>query len=279
MIQYIKHILLGLFFLFQFCLVGAQTNIVSDCSRSKEFARYLYFTHQYELARHELERINYFCDPDSSIQLLLLQSLRKLELFPEANRFFNQAQHFSAYLSQEYRNEYIRLQMVQGRYDEVLGHIHSGMVFDQQPEHHLGVLLLKQDWKQAYSQSLNYSGIESIKMNALRGIAVKGVSLGRKSPWLAALMSVILPGSGKIYCGYWGDGAIAFTFSASTAFLAVRAFNKYGSDSVYPWIVSGLAASYYLGNIYGGHKAAERYNHQINHQLTHEAQEALFSDY
>jgi len=96
---------------------------------------------------------------------------------------------------------------------------------------------------------------------------------------LASLISVIVPGAGKMYCGYWGDGALSFLFSASSTFFTIRGFNKYGSKSVYPWIIGGLAVSYYSANIYGGATSAIRYNTNIDHTFIHETEEILYSDY
>jgi TM2 domain-containing membrane protein YozV len=259
--------------------VKAQDATTNDCARSKDFARYLFYTKQYDLARHELERVGHFCGFDSTSQLMLLQTLRKGKLFTEANQRFAMLGSPVEGLNTELRSEYIRLLMVQGRYDEVLHQVKAGMVFDQKPEHHIGALLLKQGWSEANAMLLQYEQIESMKMNVLKGIAMQGITSSRKNPWLAAVMSVILPGSGKMYSGFWGDGAIALTFCASSAFFTYRAFNKYGNKSVYPWIVGGIATSYYLGNVYGGYQAANRYNNNLNHRLVHETERALFSDY
>ena len=93
------------------------------------------------------------------------------------------------------------------------------------------------------------------------------------------LMSAVIPGSGKMYCGYWGDGLVSLLFSASSAFFSYRAFNKYGTEKVYPWIAGGLAVSYYTGNVYGGYKAAKRYNNNLNNEFTKQTEHILFSDY
>jgi TM2 domain-containing membrane protein YozV len=119
----------------------------------------------------------------------------------------------------------------------------------------------------------------SIKMNALVGIAALGYEAPHKKPWLAALMSALVPGTGKMYSGYWGDGIISLLFTASSSFFTYRAFNKYGPDKVYPWIAGGLAVSYYAGNIYGGHKAAVRHNNNIEHGFIHQTEQVLFTGY
>jgi hypothetical protein len=259
---------------------GAQENVF-DCNRSKEFGRYLFFTHQYELARHELERVNFFCEFDSSSNLMLLQTFRKLRLFDNENAFFNLMRVnetlYSARL--DYRDEFIRSLMAQGRYRDVIEHIDAGFDFNQKAENHLGALLLQQKWTEASSFASKQETTGSISYNLLKDVAGKSVQTKRKKPWVAAAMSVLLPGSGKAYCTYWGDAAISFSFIASSTFMTYRAFNKYGSHSVYPWIAGGIAASYYLANIYGAHQSATRYNNNLNHTYVHETERILFSDY
>jgi hypothetical protein len=60
--------------------------------------------------------------------------------------------------------------------------------------------------KRAYKLSLESKPENSYKLTGLQGIAVRSYSSKEKSPALAAIMSAILPGAGKAYCGYWGDG-------------------------------------------------------------------------
>jgi TM2 domain-containing membrane protein YozV len=257
----------------------AQENLF-DCENSKSFANYLFRTGQFELARHELERIGFFCKIDSSSQLNLLQSYRKLKQYNKANSFFSSKsfQELTS-LNPDFRQEYIRLQMSQQYYNKVQEAIQQGFSFKEEKEHLLATNLLLGKWEIAYGQSLDIKGLESFKLNALKNIAEKSVQAKRKKPWLATMMSVVVPGSGKMYCGYWGDGVISFLFSASSGFFAYRAFTKYGSENVYPWLVGGLAFSYYSANIYGGNRAAIRYNDNLNHSFIHETEKVLYSDY
>lgn len=251
-----------------------------NCENSRQFANYLFNTGQFELARHEYERIGFFCPFDSTSQLNLLKSYRKLNLYNKENSFFQpKTINEISLLSPDYKLEYIRLQMVQGKYDLVQEVITNGLIFKEKDEHLLGTMLLKGNWLEAYKTSIEFKEHQSYKINALASVAAKSYTTNRKSPLLATLMSVVVPGSGKAYCGYWGDGLISFLFSASSGFFTYRAFNKYGTDKIYPWIVGGLAVSYYSSNIYGGNRAAVRYNDNLNHSFKHETEKILFADY
>ncbi|MCF8357485.1 MAG: hypothetical protein K9H26_01915 [Prolixibacteraceae bacterium] len=258
----------------------AQQNNPYDCENSKRFAGYLFNTGQYELSMHELERIGFFCDYDSTSQLTLLKAYRKLKKYNKANTFYDGIGYENIKsLSPEFREEYIRLLMTQQRYTDVQKSISTDIPIIQKYEHLLGTNLLLKKWEEAYQLSLRDVPKTNYKTLGLKNVAEKSYSAKRKSPVLAALMSVVLPGSGKAYCGYWGDAAISFSFVASGAFFAIRGFQEYGTNNAYPWIIGGIAFSYYVANIYGGATSAIRYNDNIDHGFIHETEEILYSDY
>lgn len=256
-----------------------QTNIF-DCDNSKRFAEYLFNTGQYQLSQHELERITFFCDMDSSSNLLLLKSYRKMKEFSKAKQFFPSDEISTLNtLSPEYRDEYVRLLMSQRQYADVRNNIDNGLNITQKTEHQIGSELLLKNWEKAYQLSLNEAPKMNFKIAGLRSVAQKSHAAKRKSPVLASIMSAIIPGTGKMYCGYWGDGVISLLFTASSTYFAVRGFQKYGTTNVYPWIIGGLAFSYYASNVYGGAASAIRYNDNIDHGLIHETEQILYSDY
>jgi len=255
-------------------------NDIFDCNNSKRFAEYLYNTGQFELSQHELERISFFCEYDSTSQLTLLKTYRKTKSFGKADQFFGSKSIDSLNsMNREFRDEYIRLLMSENRYSDVQKTIDAGLDFDQKEEHQIGTELLLKKWEKAYQLSLRDSPQINFKIAGLRKVAEKSYNARRKSPVLAALMSAVIPGTGKMYCGYWGDGVMSFMFTASSTFFAVRGFNKFGTKSVYPWIIGGLAVSYYSANIYGGASSANRYNDNLDHSFIHETEQILYSDY
>lgn len=277
MIRYTSLILLSLLLLAK--VSRSQENLF-DCDHSKRFASYLFNTGQYELSQHELERLLFFCDPDSASQLLLLKSYRKLKKFNKENVYFiGKSVKELQTLSPDFRLEYIRLQMAQKNYSRVQNLAQEGFDFKQKQAHLLGASLLQKDWQMAYELSQQDFTNAGFKMKGLAQIADKSYHQKRKKPWIATALSVVLPGSGKAYSGYWGDAAISFLFTASTSFFAYRAFEKYGTNNVYPWLIGGLAVSYYSANIYGGNRAAVHYNDNLDHEIIHETESILYSDY
>jgi len=82
-----------------------------------------------------------------------------------------------------------------------------------------------------------------------------------KNPALAGILSAIIPGSGKMYVGEWGDGIMGFITTGLFAFLAYDNFRA--NHNTRAWIFTGLGAFFYAGNVYGSMAAAQIYNAKI----------------
>jgi hypothetical protein len=76
-------------------------------------------------------------------------------------------------------------------------------------------------------------------------------TLPRKSPVLAAALSMVVPGLGRVYLGRWPDGLMSFFLIGSTAAVAAQGFYSEGQGSVRGWILGGIAGLLYAGNVYG----------------------------
>lgn len=86
-----------------------------------------------------------------------------------------------------------------------------------------------------------------------------------KSPALAGFMSAIIPGSGKMYVGEWGDGITALAVTGLFAFLAYDNFQA--DHTTRAWIFTGLGAFFYAGNIYGSVASAQIFNARIDFEF------------
>jgi hypothetical protein len=76
-------------------------------------------------------------------------------------------------------------------------------------------------------------------------------ALPHKSPLLAAALSVVVPGLGRVYIGRWQDGLVSFLLVGLSAALSAQGFYEEGSHSVRGWIVGSAGALLYVGNVYG----------------------------
>lgn len=81
-----------------------------------------------------------------------------------------------------------------------------------------------------------------------------------KSPLLAAFLSALLPGAGKIYSGRKYDGLYSLLVVGFSAGMAYDGFKDNGIRSGKGWLFGGAALFFYLGNIYGSAIAAGEFN-------------------
>ncbi len=79
-----------------------------------------------------------------------------------------------------------------------------------------------------------------------------------KSPTTAAIMSALIPGSGKIYADEIGDGITAFLLTGLFTYLAVDKFQNNQNSSA--WLYTSIATFFYAGNVYGSATAVQNYN-------------------
>ena len=86
-----------------------------------------------------------------------------------------------------------------------------------------------------------------------------------KSSALAGILSAIIPGSGKMYVGEWGDGITALAVTSLFAFLAYDNFRA--DHTTRAWIFTGLGAFFYAGNIYGSVASAQIFNARIDFEF------------
>jgi len=145
-----------LLLLFSIVLSSYGQDNLYDCGNSKNFAQYLFNTGQYELSRHELERIKFFCTIDTTTQLTLLKSYRKLNLLTNEQEYFDMnGIEKGGSFPVEYHDEYIRLLMTKGEYGKVEELIDKGFKITETVEHKLGAELLLKNWEKAYQLSLH----------------------------------------------------------------------------------------------------------------------------
>lgn len=88
-----------------------------------------------------------------------------------------------------------------------------------------------------------------------------------KNPVVSLALSVVIPGLGKVYSGYWKDGVTGFLSIALTGWQAYRGYSRYGASHPYTITYTIISASFYFGNLYGSFKSAKRYNYMLNKEI------------
>lgn len=87
----------------------------------------------------------------------------------------------------------------------------------------------------------------------------------RKSPAVAGVMSAILPGSGYMYAGRYGDGVVALIVNG--LFIAGTVAAIHQENYAVAAIVGGIGVPFYIGNIYGSANAATKWNIGVRKDL------------
>jgi tetratricopeptide (TPR) repeat protein len=87
----------------------------------------------------------------------------------------------------------------------------------------------------------------------------------RKSPAVAGVMSAIVPGSGYMYAGRYGDGVVALIVNG--LFIAGTVAAIHQESYAVAAIVGGIGLPFYVGNIYGSANAATKWNIGVRKEL------------
>ena len=81
-----------------------------------------------------------------------------------------------------------------------------------------------------------------------------------KSPLLAGTLSAIIPGSGKYYTGYRGQGVTAFLTVMSLAAISAESYYRAGPKTVQFISFTSIFAIFYAGNIWGSVSSVKKRN-------------------
>ncbi len=278
MIRFIKYFLF--FLLLSSGQLRGQSENLFDYSHSLRFADYLYRTQQYNLAIAEYERIVFMKPNDYASRVKLLKSYRSLpdlqSAYLKGQMWLKELDTFPAELELEYG----RILLLQKQFpdlNEFLLRPNIRLDSNEIDLLRLNSFILQRQFDKA--EMLLKDDLHRIPVSELQFFTREietGRNLKRKSPLLAAGMSAVLPGSGRIYTGDWKDGLISVMIIGSTGFGAYRAFVKEGSGSALAWIYSGLSFGFYLGNIYGSYQSArlkniksiQRFEKEVLHRIS-----------
>lgn len=261
LLKYLKQILL----LFSLILISKNnfSQNLFDIKNSLEYANYLQTSGQYQLATEEFERVLFFYPKTDSLITKLFYNKRKSGDALGVINFTNKTYYNSDSINTSVFIEYIK-SLIQIKPQEALNVINKNTKLDTEQR----IIL------QSYSYTSMYMWNEAIgKLNQLNNQSTSvlkskvvlndALKYKYKKPILAAGLSLVIPGLGKVYTGNIKDGIIALVFVGINSFQSYRYFEKKGIKSVGGWIFGSLGTGFYLGNIYGSYKAAIIKNKKI----------------
>lgn len=117
-----------------------------------------------------------------------------------------------------------------------------------------GIKLLQGDlisFNERLNEIENYMSEASASTINLMNISAEINSHRSKSPLLAGLLSVIIPGAGKFYAGKKGEAISTFLSTAGTGLVTWENYRKNGLNDYRTIAFGAIFALSYLANIYG----------------------------
>lgn len=265
-----------------FCLSASlDAQNLYDYAHSRAYARHLLQTRQYGLAAEEYERLVFMQPQNDTLRVELLRAYRRGKNPQQGLACWEkwQREPIPARRTHLLESERVKLLLCAGQPAEARA-VATTLVATDSAEWRrtrLFSFVLEQNWRDARASLQDFPSTEKIPQRSeTENLIRRGERAKTKKPWAAAALSIPLPGLGKAYAGQWKDGAMSLLFVGLNGWLAQRRFQKEGADTFWGWVHGGFALGFYIGNIYGAHKAARQHNRQTRSRLQHDAEALLF---
>lgn len=257
-------------------LLLAQKEDIYDYNHSLKFANYLFENGDYEFAAKEYYRIFAIetTATDTLVNTRFAQSLFYSRQYQKLQTILDtkfQEKGIPCYI----KSTYLKSIILSSSTFELSTTIGNDQCFteDEQSYYILANKLLHFQYTEAKNFYHQYENTPTLSPFAS---SINAIEQARyKKPWVSFLMSAVVPGTGKAYCGFWKDGLFSFFMIGISSWQAYSGFHNKGVSSVYGWVGASLATAFYAGNLYGSVKAANQYNYLIDHEIHHKA-EAIF---
>lgn len=131
--------------------------------------------------------------------------------------------------------------------------------------------LMQKQWSEAGEifKTLQGSEVTSVSQKAVayHTYAEKGADLPTRSPFLAGILSTIVPGTGRLYTGRFSDALTSLLIVGLTGWQAYDGFQRDGLSSAKGWTLGTLSGIFYVGNIYGSVISARVYNRHVTDEF------------
>jgi tetratricopeptide (TPR) repeat protein len=252
-----------------------------NMEQSQKYAEYLFSSRQHILAAEEYERLIYFDENNVSYKYKLIKSYRLSgNLNSGINRIYSFYGNSLNTMPQSLATEFFKMQLLTDSLSVAEKFIQQSNTLSSENKtiFQCYSLLLKGDYNEAGMYVKKAADNDFIFPSNILILTGKAEKTKFKSPFLAAGFSAIIPGTGKFYTKNWSDGIVSMLFIAGNAWQAYRGFSEHGIKSGYGWVFTGISASFYIGNIFGSAKAANRYNKNKKNEIDNQIFESVRSD-
>ena len=159
--------------------------------------------------------------------------------------------------------------------DSILGTFQADSATEQKLKNFecAGISLLTRDYARFDTLSKQFKGdyfpVQSEEKDLIQQ-REKLSKMKKKSPFLAGTMSVVIPGTGKLYAGYKGQAIAAFLQVVSLAAVAGEAYARDGIKSPQFIVFGGLFSIFYVGNIWGSAASVRVKRKEANQEIDNE---------
>ena len=129
-----------------------------------------------------------------------------------------------------------------------------------------GLYLLKRDFKSFERCAGNFRNdyyYFELQQQELLKLQNSILNTKQKSKLMAAGLSAVIPGLGKIYGNKLGEGIAAFTTVGGFAAITIESYLKFGYKDIRTIAFGSLFSLFYIGNIYGSMITIQQNNNEI----------------
>ncbi|WKK85708.2 hypothetical protein QYS48_00980 [Marivirga arenosa] len=269
-----------LFLLLLLAVFRSYSQDIYGLEKSKKFASYLFKSGQYDLSAMEYERLLFMDEDNDTLKYNLINSYFQNEQIDKALDRTQYLYPSLADLSIRMAELYTQILILGGRFSTFDNEFKELPLKENDKRiYQFHKDFLSQNWEQVKQGTIQLSEDDHPSMGNLLMLYNKHESYKPKKPWVAGLLSAVIPGSGKFYTGNWKDGAFSFIAIGGLAFQSYRGFSKNGVSSASGWIFGAVATGFYAGNIYGSAKSAQVRNTEFWLEIEKDAKDIIRSSY
>jgi hypothetical protein len=277
-----RNIQVRYFILLILCSLQSQllhTQNIYDYEHSKKYSQYLFDSKQYGLASEELERVLFYNKDNDSVKFQLIRAYLLGNEFTIAKKRMDSLFPDQHAMPRIYALEYSKALLSLNSIYQAQNFINGSNTLTEKDKLYLNLNseLLDYSWDRA-QVTFGVAKGKNVPLDIRYSAIFTDINTTRyKSPGLALALSAVVPGMGKVYTNNWKDGLFSFIFVGGTTFQAIRGYHIYGKNSAFFIAYTSLAATFYLGNLYGSFKSANKFNERLRKQI-HSKIRSVFND-
>ena len=207
--------------------------------------------------------------PSDTLSFLRAEMLFAQRKLPQAAELFA-AVHPSSPFAAAARHYGVATEAYLGHYDAAAGLIDGFATLGMADSSQLtalqgaGVALLREDpaeW-QRWQSAFTYDDYNCAEGQRIMDEIARRRFGRQKSAGVAALLSAVVPGSGKVYAGRIGEGISAFLTVGSLAAITAEQGIRNGWKDWRTLLAGSICAWFYIGNIYGSYLSVSIENNE-----------------